>query len=130
MMPYIIPSYSAILALLFLYLSVYTIKMRRKAQVSLGDNNQPELLTAIRAHANFSEYVPLSLILLGFLELQGVFPWALHFLGVALLVGRCLHAIGLTQGVMRFRVLGMVLTMMVLVVASVWLLWRCLPSMF
>ncbi len=50
---------------------------------------------AIRAHGNFAEYVPLTLLLMALCELAGVDPFWLHLGGVLLLVGRILHAIGI-----------------------------------
>jgi uncharacterized membrane protein YecN with MAPEG domain len=84
--------YGGLLALLFLLLSVRVVQGRGKGKVSLGDGGQPELMRRIRGHANFAEYVPLQLLLLGLLELNGGLPvWALHVLGGALLVSRGLH---------------------------------------
>jgi len=50
---------------------------------------------AIRAHGNFAEYVPLTLLLMALCELAGVGALWLHVGGLALLVGRILHAIGI-----------------------------------
>ena len=57
--------YAALLALLFVALSWRTIGLRRRYCVAVGDGGQPELLRAMRVHANFAEYVPLALLLIG-----------------------------------------------------------------
>ncbi|MDH3335114.1 MAG: MAPEG family protein [Rhodospirillaceae bacterium] len=112
----ITPIYAAIFALILVGLSSYVIKMRYKHRVSLGDGGNKEMLKAIRAHGNFIEYVPMSLILLAMLELGGENPAVLHTFGVALLVGRALHAPGLNfKGTTKLRQIGMVLTFGVLI---------------
>jgi len=50
---------------------------------------------ALRVQANFVENVPIALILLLVLEIQGMSQTALHLCGAALFVLRCLHAYGL-----------------------------------
>jgi uncharacterized membrane protein YecN with MAPEG domain len=53
------------------------------------------MLSAIRAHGNFAEYVPLTLLLMALCELAGVGALWLHLGGGLLLAGRILHAIGI-----------------------------------
>jgi uncharacterized protein len=122
------PLYAALLALLYVYLSVRTIRLRRKLQVALGAGEHPEMLRAMRVHANFAEYVPLALILVLMVEAQGTAAWLVHALGAALLMGRCLHAYGVSQvkETFAFRVSGMTLTFTVLGVSSGLLLFRSL----
>lgn len=117
----IIPLYAALLALLFIYLSAQTIKVRRRVRVAVGDGGNSEMLRAMRVHANFAEYVPFTLVLLGMLELQASPAWVLHALGVLLLVARCSHAYGVSQSDenFRFRVLGMMGTFATMVTAAV-----------
>ena len=47
----------------------------------------------MRGHANAIETIPMALILLLLLALLGVPAWAIHLLGIALTVGRVLHAL-------------------------------------
>lgn len=117
----IIPLYAALLALLFIYLSAQTIKVRRRVRVAVGDGGNSEMLRAMRVHANFAEYVPFTLVLLGMLELQASPAWVLHALGVLLLVARCSHAYGVSQSDenFRFRVLGMMGTFATMGTAAV-----------
>jgi uncharacterized membrane protein YecN with MAPEG domain len=90
--------YAGLLGLVLLALSFNVVRLRRKHQVGIGTGDVPELARGIRAHANFCEYVPLALVLLFGLAVAGAAPtWALHVLGGALLVGRVLHAIGLSR---------------------------------
>jgi uncharacterized membrane protein YecN with MAPEG domain len=127
-LPTHMPLYAAFLALLYIYLSVRTIGLRRKLQVALGPGDNPEMLRAMRVHANFAEYVPLALILIYLVEAQGPAVWLVHALGAALLLGRCLHAYGVSQVQETFacRVSGMVLTFTVLGVSAGLILTRTL----
>jgi len=54
----IVPIYAALLALLFVLLSVRTIRTRRRQGVALGHGDDPAMLRVMRVHANFAEYVP------------------------------------------------------------------------
>lgn len=109
--------YAAALAILFLILSARTLLYRRATQVPLGNGEDRALLRRIRAHGNFSEYTPMALILMVLAEHSlrehGLgFHWVMHLLGVFLVVGRIMHAYGISQirEVFFFRVVGMGLT--------------------
>ena len=116
----ITPLYAAILGLIFVGLSIRTLRLRRKLKVALGSGEQPILMRAIRVHSNFAEYVPISLLLLYFLELQIGPTFLVHLLCVALLIGRSVHAYGVSQinENHRFRVIGMALTFVVIISAA------------
>ena len=120
------PAYSAVFALLFFVLSLRTIRMRRRFGVGVGHGNQSLLERAARAHANFAEYVPLTLLLIFFAELQSASAWVIHGLCVALLAGRLSHAYGVSQPEENyaFRVTGMAMTFTVLLTAAVSVLWH------
>ncbi|MFC5708067.1 MAPEG family protein [Aeromonas eucrenophila] len=87
--------YAGLLGLLFLLLSFWVVKRRAQFKVMIGEGEAPEMLAAIRAHGNFAEYVPLTLLLMALCELAGVGAFWLHLGGMLLLVGRILHAIGI-----------------------------------
>lgn len=108
----IVPIYAAFLGILFFVLSIRIIRLRRSLKIGLGDNSNPILLRAMRVHSNFAEYVPLCLILLGFAELQATLSIIVHLLCLCLVLGRILHAYGVSQmqEKFRFRVAGMALT--------------------
>jgi uncharacterized protein len=104
--------FAAILALMFIKLSLNVIGFRRKNKVALGAGGVDELERAIRAHGNFAEYVPLGLFLMGALELNDA-PLALvALLGGLLVLGRYFHAKGINEPPPEFtyRVRGMKLT--------------------
>jgi uncharacterized membrane protein YecN with MAPEG domain len=114
------PLYAGLLALWFVALSVRVVGQRQHNKVSLGDGGKTQLQRAIRGHANFSEYVPLALLLLGILELSRFPHHVLHGLGGTLLAARLLHGYALSfTGHFRFgRVAGAALTFFVLIVAG------------
>jgi uncharacterized membrane protein YecN with MAPEG domain len=116
--------YAALLALLFVGLSVRTLLMRRSLRISIGDRGDEAMLRAMRVHSNFAEYVPLALLLFYFVELAGTRAAVVHGLGIALLAGRAAHAYGVShvQENYRFRVAGMALTLGAIVTASIRLL--------
>lgn len=120
----IIPLYAALLTLLFLVLSKRVINTRRKARVAVGDGGNPELTRAIAVHNNFAQYVPLTLLLLAFMELQHAPAWLLHALGIGLLLARLIHAYGVSQMQEQFRLrtIAVGLTFGVLATASACLL--------
>ena len=67
----ITPSYAAILALLFFFLSVRALRLRRKLKIPIGDQGNPQMLRAMSVHANFAEYAPFTLLLAFMLESEG-----------------------------------------------------------
>lgn len=118
------PLYAALLALIFVALSVRTIRLRRRYRVAIGDGGNEPLKRAARVHANFAEYVPLALLLVYFAENGGAPALLIHALSGALVCGRLSHAWGVSQPRenFRFRVTGMVLTFIVIITAGLFLL--------
>lgn len=118
------PFYAALLALIFVALSLRTIRLRRRYRVGVGDGNHAELQRAARVHANFAEYVPLALLLIYFVETGGAAAMRVHILCLALLCGRLLHAWGVSKvrENYRYRTIGMVLTFSVIISACLSLL--------
>ena len=79
--------YAGILALLLMYLSFGVIKLRKSARISIGDGGDEALRRAMRVQANCAEYVPISLILIGLIEANGLPFWLVHALGIVLVAG-------------------------------------------
>ncbi|MCE1690516.1 MAPEG family protein, partial [Enterobacter hormaechei] len=82
-------------ALLLIKLSLDVVKLRTQYQVAYGDGGFYELQTAIRVHGNAVEYIPISMLLLVMMEMNGAPVWMLHICGLVLLAGRVLHYFGL-----------------------------------
>ncbi|QGM47403.1 MAPEG family protein [Methylocystis heyeri] len=112
--------YASLLTPLFLVLAVRVVAVRKSARVALGDGGDRALLRRIRAHANFAEYVPLALVLMGLAESLSASAWLLHGTGVALLAGRALHAFSVSRQRedIRHRVAAMLTTFAVLAILA------------
>ncbi len=115
------PLYIGLAAILLMVLSVNVMRLRGRHGVGIGDGGHEDLARAIRVQANFVEYVPIALLLLLCVDLVGDAKWIVHLLGILLLVGRVLHAIGLagSSGRSLGRAAGVVLTFVVLIAGAV-----------
>ncbi len=114
------PLYAGFFALMFVLLSLRVIRFRRGGY---GRADHPEgwkLERAVRAHGNFSEYVPIVLILMLFMEVSDANPVWLHLTGGTILVGRLCHAIAFStqNGVLQFRTIGTASTMTALCIGG------------
>jgi uncharacterized protein len=111
--------YAGLCGLLMVWLATQVTKLRRANRVKLGDGGNFVLQSAIRAHGNFAEYMPIVLIMLFLLEYNGMHYLVIHALGVTFLIGRWIHAQGLLKDNLRYRVRGMSLTLYILIALSV-----------
>ena len=113
----ITPIYAALFGIILIVLSLRTIRVRRRLQIAIGHADDAQMERAMRVHANFCEYVPIALLLIYLLEVSIGASYWIHVLGGALLLGRLLHAYGVSQPRenLRFRVTGMVLTFTVII---------------
>jgi uncharacterized membrane protein YecN with MAPEG domain len=124
---------SALLGFMFIYLTSQVIRLRGKSGASLGDGSGATiapgqestvpLLVATRSHANFAEFVPLALILLGFVEACHAAQWFVCLLASMLLIARVAHPIGMGRKIPNpFRAAGLVLTVLPMAISGVYLL--------
>ena len=122
---FVTPLYAGLLVLWFVVLSVRVVNLRRRG-IIFGDNGDVDVIRIIRAQANFAEYVPLALLLMGFLEVSRYSIYILHALGLTLLVARLFHGSALSFGwKIRFgRVAGAALTFIVLLIEAVLCLYQ------
>jgi uncharacterized membrane protein YecN with MAPEG domain len=120
-MPKVTLVLSSFMGFMSVWLALQVIKNRRKHKISLGDGGIDELARAIRAHGNFSEYVPISLILLGASELNRANFFVVVAFAFLILLGRAFHAYAFLGGREHFkpRVIGMKLTLYTLLALSV-----------
>lgn len=95
------------LCVLHIRLAFGVIALRRKHGVRLGTGQQDDLEAAVRAHANFAEYVPITLLMLALAEINSG-AWPLTLVSAVLLAfGRLNHALALRRGDIPLRVRGM-----------------------
>jgi uncharacterized protein len=116
---FVTPLYAGILVLWFVVLSLRVANVRRRG-ISFGDSGDPAVTRLVRAQANFAEYVPVALLMMGFLEADRYSIYWLHALGIVLVVARLLHGSALSFGWPKHgRFAGAALTFIVLVILAV-----------
>jgi len=130
-LPVITALYAGILGFLGLVLASRVVQNRVRHRIELGDRGNDEMQRAMRVFGNFTEYVPMILLLIGFGEMLGAGKWLTHGLGGALLVARLAHAVGLSQSSGRTagRSVGVVLTWLTLLVSSALLIWLAIAKL-
>jgi uncharacterized membrane protein YecN with MAPEG domain len=112
---------ACILSLIYLVLVIRVSRGRLQYRISVGDGGNKDMLARCRAHANFSEYVPLLLVLMGLLEASNGNPLLLAIIGVLLILFRIFHAIGMPRPAPNFfRAAGAGGTFLMLAVLSLW----------
>lgn len=118
--------YAAIAALLIIVLAMRVVMMRFSAKIGIGDGGNHDMTRRVRAHANAVETLPIALLLLLLVELNQTQPMVVHGFGIALIVGRLLHAWGLSHhaGTSPGRLIGMVLTLLSMLGMALLLIWQ------
>lgn len=119
--------YAGLLAIFALYLSFRAGSYRGKTGISIlhGEPVNWELAQRVRRHQNFLEYVPIVLILMGLIEINGGSGVFLHVVGIALIVARIAHAIGLKHDNMAHvgRTIGAGGTALIMLAAAGYSIW-------
>lgn len=87
--------YAALSGFLIIALAANVVRLRLGKKVSLGDGGHKDVNRAIRAHGNTIEYLPLALLLMALLEINGGGSTALHAYGILLVGGRLLYSFGM-----------------------------------
>jgi uncharacterized membrane protein YecN with MAPEG domain len=120
--------YAGILGLMLIFLTLSVANGRRSARVALGDGGNEVLRRRIRAHGNFVEYVPITLLLLALSEHLGLGSLFIHLLGIAFIAARAAHAYGISQEKenFAFRMFGTSVTLTVLAILSLYCIWAAL----
>lgn len=119
--PNITALYAGILGIMAVVLAAIPGWLRGKLGIPSGDGSSPELAHAMRRHANFNEFVPLTLILIALLELNGTGDQWLHLLGFTLVLVRISHAVGFNADSVKnaTRVFGGAGSVLLLAITSV-----------
>jgi hypothetical protein len=87
---------------------------RRRVRQSLGEAGDPALTRAVRRHGNFAENAAIFVVSLALLELLGASRVYVVAAAALFVIGRILHAIGLSQAntVNLWRVTGVFATVL------------------
>ncbi|MFI5002798.1 MAG: MAPEG family protein [Reyranellales bacterium] len=112
---------AGLLGLLAVILGLNVARTRGRKKISLGDGGDPEMLAAIRAHANLIEWAPLGLLLI-YVASDFYGFWIIACLSAVLLAARVLHAGGLLGTIPKGRSLGAIGTAAVLTIVSIMLI--------
>jgi uncharacterized membrane protein YecN with MAPEG domain len=120
--------WSGLLLLLLVVLSVLVVQQRRKHRVPVGDADTPELLQAVRAHGNATEYIPAGIASLAVMAVVDIPTFVIHIAGFLLFAGRIVHAVAISRSTSASlgRSAGMILTWVAYLFAAVALLFYSL----
>tara|TARA_R110002072_G_scaffold116728_3_gene247379 strand:- start:4937 stop:5347 length:411 start_codon:yes stop_codon:yes gene_type:complete len=118
----------SLLILMQLLLSINVVRLRRKYKISLKDSGNIYLIRAIRAQANFIEYVPIILVAHLSLVLFDINFTLFSILASLMIVGRVLHIFSIIYieskepPIFIFRAIAMVCTFASMLLSSIALL--------
>lgn len=112
--------YIAIFALVQAAMVVWIAKSRYQEKVVLGAGDSEILERKTRVYGNFTEVVPVAILLMLIAELGGAPLWIIHWMGVLMIISRLSHAIGLLRppGYGPFRMAGMLFAMAVFFIGA------------
>lgn len=123
---------ACVLGIFYIVLSAAVSAERNRSKVGLGSGTEisvalgsehqaPRLFIAVRRHGHFAEYVPLSILLIMLLEIEGAGrPW-LYGLAAALILCRLMIALGMGMAAPNvLRAGGNVIQWTMILVASVY----------
>ena len=113
--------FSSILFFLYFYLAKNVIQIRRKNKIAIGFAKNKGLEQAIAAHSNFSQYVPLGLIMMACMELNKIHFSLIFLAGICFTYGRIVHAKSFLKKTMdlKQRVQGMKFTFWTMIAMAV-----------
>lgn len=118
--------YAAAMVAISIWLGFQVGSFRGKTGISILHGDNMELAEKIRRHGNFTENVPLALILMAIIELNGAGATLLHVLGIGLIAVRIAHPLGLHHDNMRhpLRAVGAGGTLLITVVMAGTAVWQ------
>ena len=104
--------YAGLCTILVVVLGLRVVLFRFRHKIGLGDGGNTTLQRRVRVHANAIENLPLALLLLGGMELNGYPQQLVHGFGATLFISRGAHAWGLSHssGTSKGRFLGTLFT--------------------
>lgn len=111
--------WGGLLGLLMIVLAIVVVIGRNQSKVLIESGGDPELARKIRVFGNFTEYVPMAVVLMAIAELTGAPSLSLHIIGGMLFVGRLLHWQGMSGVALKpGRIIGPTLTWIAVIGAA------------
>jgi uncharacterized protein len=120
--------YASVLSLLMIFLGIRVSLLRGKTGISILSGDSKELAERVRVHANLAENLPMAIILMGIVEVQGAGLYVMHAIGLILLVSRLIHPFGIVydNGNVVWRGVGMAGTAIAMLIPIVYILWHAI----
>lgn len=120
--------YASFFAIMAIVLSNMVSSVRTASGISILHQDNMKLAVRMRRHGNFIESVPMAIILMGLVEVQGIAPVWVHAMGLVLIAARLAHAFGLNveNPISPLRLAGGIGTQLAMVSAVGYLLWAFL----
>jgi uncharacterized membrane protein YecN with MAPEG domain len=106
-------------ALINAWLAARVSQVRRVSAVSIGDGGNLALATRMRAQANFVEYAPFIVILIGLIEFADGPSILLWIVSAAFLIARVVHPLGM-EGLRHARMAGTIVTIALLILLGLY----------
>ncbi|MEP3245713.1 MAG: MAPEG family protein [Sneathiella sp.] len=116
--------YASIMGLIFIGLTTYVGLLRGKTGISILHGDNMQLAERIRRQGNFTEMVPLALIMMGLAEMSGASALWLHLMGGILVIARLVHPFGIhadNPGAV-LRVVGAAGSLLTILIAVIYIL--------
>lgn len=128
--PQIALTVTAVFVLMSIPMALSVGVRRARTGILLLHGADESLLRLMRAHGNFTEYVPLALLALAGAEVAGAAPRLVAVCGGALLLARLIHYFSLRASADgKGRAIGAVLTNVTMAVLALAILWQlCMAS--
>jgi hypothetical protein len=111
---------ASILGILIIAVSYKCAMKRMNSKIEIGTGDDQSLQRLMRAQANLTEYAPISIILIGLLEVNNIDIRLLYGLAATLIIARLMHVYGFITkpGKNPGRFYGTLLTWLTILVAS------------
>ena len=87
--------YAALLVAVLACLTTRVGLLRAKTGISILDGGNELLAVEMRRHGNYAEHVPLLIVLMAIVELNGGNSHFLHVVGIVVVICRVAHPLGL-----------------------------------
>ncbi len=125
----IAPLFAGLLIVLQVVMTAFVGLFRVKSGIEFLDGGNVTMTRRMRAHGNFTETVPIALLVMVLAELSAAPALLLWSGGFALLAGRLMHAYSIVKhGTSPGRAVGMFLTVLPMTVFGGFLVWSILTS--